>query len=567
MPRLASILAPTTLVTLLTLACNPSPETAAPQEGGSTPEPTVEGRVPAPEFFRDHVRALSADEMQGRRPGTPGAEKAVAYLIAQMQALGLEPAGEDGKWTQTVPMRAVKTDTTKSALRMTDPSCAGKKRNHSCKPKVDEEWVFGKDWVGTTFAAEADHPIDAQLVFLGYGVTAPEYDWDDYAGVDMKGKIAVVFVGDPPVDDGRFGGKAMTYYGRWSYKFERAMEAGAAGCLVIHETEPASYGWNVPTSSYSGERFHVVDADGSVPAAMSLVGWISAETSQRLAGHLGTSLEAWHEAALDPKFQAQPTKFHLRGRLVTSERRTQDVNVLGKVPGKSRPDEAVIVTAHWDHLGVDADAADGEDAIYNGAVDNASGTAGLLGIAAGLQGRELARSVILFATTAEEQGLLGSRYYAAHPLVPAAKIAGVVNMDSINVHGPTSAVEVIGSGQSTMEDVLAEVVAEQGRRVLPESRPEAGGFYRSDHFPFAKIGVPALYFHAALETLQDGDPEQIQATRRANYHTVADELDESWSFEGTVQHVRTVLEVVARIADAEPAPSWKPASEFARIAR
>jgi Zn-dependent M28 family amino/carboxypeptidase len=359
----------------------------------------------------------------------------------------------------------------------------------------------------------------------------------------------------------------MTYYGRWSYKFERAMEAGAVGCLVIHETEPASYGWNVPTSSYSGERFHVVDADGSVPPAMSLVGWISSETADRLAGHFGSSLKDWHAAALDPKFQAQEKKLRLSGSVVTSERRTKDVNVLGKLPGKQKPDEAVIITAHWDHLGKKADAEEGEDAIYNGAVDNASGIAGLLGIAAGLKGRELARSVIFFATTAEEQGLLGSRYYAAHPIVPPAKIAGVVNMDSINVYGTTSAVEVIGSGQSTMEDVLAEVIAEQGREVRPESRPEAGGFYRSDHFPFAKIGVPALYFHAALETLQSGDPEQIQQTRRANYHTPADELDESWSFEGTVQHVRTVLEVVARIADADQAPSWKPASEFARIQR
>lgn len=541
-------------------ACDPATETETPAPSANADAPAESAEVPNIEFLRTHTRVLSEDSMEGRRPGTEGGKKAVAYIIEQMKAIGLEPAGENGTFTQTVPMRSVKTDQEKSALAL-----------YKKKKKLGD-WTFAKDWVGTTFAADAEHPIDAELVFLGYGVTAPEYEWDDYEGVDMKGKIAVVFVGDPPVDDGRFGGKAMTYYGRWSYKYERAFEAGAVGCLVIHETEPASYGWNVPTSSYSGERFHVVDASGAVPPALALQGWISAESADALAREFGSSLAKWHEAALRPDFKAQRKKLSLKGNVVTSERRTEDVNVLGRLPGTSKADEAVFVTAHWDHLGIKADAKEGEDAIYNGAVDNASGTAGLLGIAAGLEaradaGKPLARSVVFFGTTAEEQGLLGSRYYAAHPLVPPAKIAGVVNMDSINVYDTTKAVEVIGSGQSTMEDVLAEVIAAEGRQMQPESRPEAGGFYRSDHFPFAKIGVPALYFHAALETLEAGDVEKTLSSRRANYHTPSDEFDEAWTFTGALQHVRTVMEVVARIADAEQAPTWKSTSEFAKIER
>jgi Zn-dependent M28 family amino/carboxypeptidase len=550
---------PSICTALLLVACDPAGETTPPPPSGSDGHEAPAADPVTAEFLKQHVRTLSADDMQGRRPGTEGGKKAVAYIIAQMEAIGLEPAGENGGWTQTVPMRSIKTDQAKSKLTLFR------------KRKKLSEWSFAKDWVGTTFADGTDHAIDAELVFLGYGVTAPEYQWDDYEGVDLKGKVVVVFVGDPPVEDGRFGGPAMTYYGRWSYKYERALEAGAIGCLVIHETEPASYGWNVPTSSYSGERFHVVAADGQVPPNLALQGWISTDQAKALAKQFGSSLEAWHAAALDPTFKAQRKKLFLRGNVSTTERRTKDVNVLGQLRGGDRADEAVIVTAHWDHLGMKADPAEGDDAIYNGAVDNASGTAGLLAVGAGLKARfadkPLARSVVLFATTAEEQGLLGARYYAANPLVPLAKIAGVVNMDSINVYGKTKSVEVIGSGQSTMEDVLAGVIETEGRTILPESRPGAGGFYRSDHFPFAKVGVPALYFHAALETLEEGDVDATMKTRRANYHTVSDEYDEGWSFAGAVQHVHTIMEVVARVADEETPPAWKPTSEFAKIER
>lgn len=513
------------------------------------------------EFLKAHTRTLSDDRMQGRRPGTEGAKLAVAHIVATMEQVGLSPAGEDGGWTQAVGMRAVHAKIDQSSARLVGKG-------------DDEALAFGTDYVLGSYGKAGKHTFDAPLVFAGYGVTAPEHDWDDLGTADYEGKILVVFVGDPPVDDGRFGGDAMTYYGRWTYKYERALEAGAAGALVIHETEPASYGWNVVENSWSNERFHVTDKGGELPRHLPIQGWISQATAEELAKRAGSSLEAWHAAAMKKGFAPIDTGVRLAGTLQTGERRLTDVNVLGKIAGSERADEAVVLTAHWDHLGTKADAKEGEDAIFNGAVDNASGTAALLGVAADLaarakQGKGPKRSVIFFATTAEEQGLLGARYFAAHPLVPPAKIAGVVNMDSMNVHGRTKAVQVVGFGQSTLEDVLAAALEGQGRPMLPEEHPERGSFYRSDHFPFAKIGVPALYFRGNSD-MEDGGLEagkKLQALKAKHYHQVSDEFDPSWSFEGALQDAQVVADVVMRVANADTMPAWKPTSEFAKIAR
>jgi hypothetical protein len=409
------------MILALLCAC---PAASAVVESTSTPTPTE----PAPtaeapaltiEFLREHTRVLSADELGGRLPGSEGARKTVEYIVTNMQTLGLEPGGENGTWTQTVRMRGVTVDQAATSLEL-------RGRKGPAMPMT-----FGETWVGSSFSAGSEHVLDAELVFLGYGITAPEQQWDDYAKLDVKGKIVVVFVGDPPLDDGRFGGKAMTYYGRWGYKYEAALAAGAAGCLVIHEEAPASYGWNVPKTSFSSERFTVLGADGKAAPALGMQGWISMQTAEEIAKRSGKSLAKWHELALQPNFRPFALELRAQGKIVTTEKIVEDVNVLGRLPGAGQPEQTVMLTAHWDHLGTNATLeAAGEDGIHNGAIDNASGIATMLGVAAELR-REppLDRSVVFLATTAEEQGLLGSRYWVANPTVPHQSVVAVINLE------------------------------------------------------------------------------------------------------------------------------------------
>jgi Zn-dependent M28 family amino/carboxypeptidase len=545
--------------------------------GGGPSDPVVSASPPAPapapaaalpalpvvdaELLRAHTRELSSDAYEGRKPGTAGGAKAVAYVEAQMQALGLRPGGDEGGFRQRVPMRGITVDPSRSALTVT-----GRGGEVALAP--------GTDAVAVSWLSAGTIQLDAELVFVGYGVTARNEEWDDWDEIDMRGRIAVVLVGDPPVPDGRFGGGQMTYYGRWSYKFERALEAGALGCLVVHDPEAAAYGWNVVQGSWGAERFQVVEPGGALPSSLRVEGWLHRDAAERLAQRAGSTLDGWRAAAIDPSFRPIETGLSLTGQIVTRERRLSDDNVVGEIPGTTRADEVVLVTAHWDHMGIDDTAPAGADAIFNGAVDNASGIAGMLASAARLQqrareGRGPQRTIVFLATTAEEQGLLGSRYYAEHPPRPLANVAGVVNLDSMNVHGRTRSIAVIGAGQSTLEDVLDDVAHAQGRALVPDEYPEAGSYYRSDHFSFARRGVPGLYFRAGTD-FEDGGPEVGAARARdsaARYHTIDDEYDPSWSFAGTLQDVEALVEVVQRVADAGAKPAWKPASEFAAIAR
>ncbi|MCX4243800.1 M28 family peptidase [Paraliomyxa miuraensis] len=506
-------------------------------------------------FLRRHIVALSDDAMQGRRPGTEGGAKAVAYIIEQLESLGVEPAGEGGGFTQAVPMRAVTLDSSRSSISLRPG------------PRAELQPLrLGEDVVASSLGPATTTQLEAPLVFVGYGVTAPEHDWDDFDGVDLRGKIAVVLVGDPPLPDDRFDGPAMTYYGRWSYKYERALEAGAVGCLVVHETAPASYDWNVVRSSWSGERYDLRSPAGEPPARLAIQGWIHAELAERLAALDGRELAGWHELALRPDFVPLSLSAELVVELVTTERSVTDVNVLGRIPGRTRPDEHVVLTAHWDHLGVDPRAVGGADAIFNGAVDNASGIAGMLGVAAILQshvrdGRGPDRSVLLLATTAEEQGLLGSRAFVERggDRVPLSSIVAASNLDSMNVHGRTTTIAVTGKGKSTLEDVLAEVAAAQGRTLVGDPTPEAGAYYRSDHFSFAKAGIPAIDFGGG-PTMEEGGVaagEALAHELAERYHTVADEYDPTWPLTGALQDVETMAELVLRVADAEQRPRWR----------
>lgn len=542
----------------LVLAACPSEPTTTPTTEVPPPHEPPSDAEPPPEldiaFLREHTRVLAADEFEGRLPGSEGARKTVAHIVAVMQEIGLEPAGEAGGWTQTVRMRGVTVDQANTAVEL-----IGKGKGKAMPLR------FGEAWVGSSFAPGSEHPIDAELVFVGYGITAPEQGWDDYAKVDVRGKIAVVFVGDPPLDDGRFGGPAMTYYGRWSYKFEAALAAGASGCLVIHEEGPASYGWNVPTTSFSSERFTILGPQGAAPA-LAVQGWISSETADALAKRGGQSLAKWHEIAMAPKFKPIALRTRMQGNIVTSERTVEDVNVLGRLPGAEAPAQSVMITAHWDHLGRDAKLeAEGHDGIHNGAIDNASGIAAMLGVAAELATQDrLDRSVVFLATTAEEQGLLGSRAWVASPTIPHDEVVAVINLDSMNVHGESKQVEVVGWGQTTIEDLLIPLAEAQGRKVVPDSKPEAGSFYRSDHFPFAQVGIPALYFHAGPDMVEGGHEagESIRASVKQHYHTPGDEFDEAWSFAGALQDAKLVVALVQALGEAGVTPVYRPTSEF-----
>jgi len=512
-------------------------------------------KLPTTDTLRVHIEQLSSDGFSGRRPGTEGGRKAALYIEAQMKHLGLEPGGEDGTFRQKVTMRATTVDLASATFELS----GGTGEPTKLTPL--------RQIVTTSDRAAGPHQSKQEVVFAGYGITAPEYEWDDYAGVDVSGKYVVVLVGDPPLHDGRFAGDAMTYYGRWSYKFSRALELGALGCLVIHETEPASYGWEVVESSWSGDRFHL-PREPSAPEPMLIQGWIARSAADALARRAGSSLEQWHADAMGPGFVARPLGAKLDAQIEITDRTIVADNVIGKLTGTERAAEAIAITAHWDHLGT-GEPTDG-DAIFNGAIDNASGIAGMLGTAAELvehaaSGKGPERSVLFIATTAEEQGLLGSRHFVAHPTWPLDRVVAAVNLDSMNIAGRTRSVVVVGAGQSTLEDTLAEVVKTQGRRTIPDGNPGSGGYYRSDHFPFALAGVPALYFRGSSDMEEGGEEagKAIAKLRAERYHTVHDEYDPSWSLEGTLQDVQAMTQLVLRVGNAEHPPAWKPASEFA----
>lgn len=551
------------LATVALIGCGGDKESSAkkqaPVEAKAELEPETEPaaalKLPTTETLRTTIQQLSGDDFAGRRPGTEGGRRAVQYIEGQMKALGLEPGGDAGTFRQKVTMRATIVD------------LAGAKFELSGDAAEPSSLVPLREIVTTSDRAAGTHVGQQEVVFAGYGITAPEFEWDDYAGVDVAGKYVVVLVGDPPVKDGRFAGDAMTYYGRWTYKFSRAQELGAVGCLVVHETEPASYGWEVIESSWSGDRFHL-PREPSEPEPMLLQGWIHRDAADALAKRSGSSLEQWHEDALGTGFVARPLGTRLKATFEVTDRSIEADNVIGKLTGTERAAEAIAITAHWDHLGT-GEPVDG-DAIFNGAVDNASGIAGMLATAASLveyasAGKGPERSVLFIATTAEEQGLLGSRHFVAHPTVPLDRIVAAVNLDSMNVAGRTRSVVVVGAGQSTLEDTLAEVVQAQGRRTIPDGSPGSGGYYRSDHFSFALHGVPALYFRGSsdMEEGGEGAGKPIAKLRAERYHTVHDEYDPSWSLEGTLQDVEAMTQLVLRVANAEHPPAWKPASEFA----
>ena len=496
------------------------------------------------------VETLAADEFEGRAPGTEGEEKTVAWLTGQFSALGLTPGNPDGTWVQEVPLVGI-TPLPGDGLVVT---AGGESR--TLEPAAD--------YVAATKHVVGEVEVtDAEFVFAGYGARAPEYEWDDFGDVDLSGRILLFLVNDPPLVDA-FGGPAMTYYGRWTYKHEMAAELGAAGSLVIHETGPAGYPWEVVGSAPYAESFDLVAADGNLGRA-KFEGWVRRATAETLFEMAGLDFEEAKQRAAGRAFEPIPLGVTGSLRIRNELRRIDSLNVAAKIEGGEAPDEVVAYVAHWDHLGVDPNL-DG-DRIFNGAADNATGTAGLVEIARAFRQapEPPRRSVLFLAVTAEEQGLLGSRHYAENPLYPAAQTVAALNMDVLNQWGRTRDLTIVGMGQSELDDVAAEVAARLGRVLAPDPEPEKGFYYRSDHFSFAKAGIPAFYADPGVEYVDK--PEGYGIEKRTeytanDYHKVSDEVKPDWDLSGAVEDLTFLYHMGARLAAGGEWPAWSETSEF-----
>ncbi|MCW0397356.1 M28 family metallopeptidase [Xanthomonas sacchari] len=526
-------------------AADTAPPAAAPAPAAAPTHAFSTGIAPAD--FAELVNTLSSDAFEGRGPGTPGEDKTVSYIRDQMQRIGLQPGNGDS-WFQDVAM----TETTAAPGTTLTIAHDGAAR----------QLAFGTDMVVGTRTGQPEVKLDgSDMVFVGYGVDAPEQKWNDYAGQDWKGKTVVMFVNDPGFhtgDGSLFEGKRMTYYGRWTYKFEEAARKGAAAALIVHDTPGASYGWDVVKNSWSGAQYDLPAKDDPEPR-IPVQGWLTAEAAKQLFADAGLDLAQAYKDASKRGFKPIPLKAKLSVDLKSTIAEKTSRNVVGVLPGSSRADEAVLYMAHWDHLG----KHEGEpgDNIYNGAVDNATGVAGILEIAEAFahQQPKPERSVVFLAVTLEESGLLGSKYYVAHPTFPLNKIAGVINLDAMPVAGRAKDLVVNGFGSSQLEDMLKPIAAAQGRVLHAEDAPQSGFYFRSDHFNFAKAGVPALYIDGG-EDLVDGG---IEAGRRAaaeyakRYHTPADEYDPAtWKLDGVMDDLQAVYGVGKELAAGDSWPNW-----------
>ncbi|TVR98158.1 MAG: M28 family peptidase [Wenzhouxiangellaceae bacterium] len=515
--------------------------------------PAVPGSGIDTDAYARHLATLASDEFGGRAPGTRGERLTLDYLVAQFAELGLAP-GYGDSYLQPVPMVELVAEE-RSAISLTD----GDERFELTYP---EQMIIGSRRSGTGF-----HGVDdSELVFVGYGIVAPEYDWDDYAGLDVAGKTVVMLVNDPGFatgDPALFNGRAMTYYGRWTYKYEEAARQGAAAALIIHDTEPASYGWDVVINSWSGAQFELGGDNGE--SVLALEGWISLDAARVLFERAGLELDAEQARAAEPGFTAVSLGAAAQAQVRNRVREGVSYNVLASIPGTERPDEAIVYLAHWDHLGRNL-AIPGSAGIYNGAIDNASGTAALLEIARLYQKAGAPdRSVLFLAVTLEEYGLLGSRHYVNHPVFPHARTVAAINMDAMTLIGPTDDVVVVGYGSSELEETLRLATEAQGRHVVPEPTPEAGFYYRSDHFNFARAGIPALYAKGGVEHREHGREYGMARAREYRdvaYHKPADEFDPAWDLRGLAEDLELLYVVGRHLAEGDSWPNWYPGNEF-----
>ena len=513
-----------------------------------------------PDGLLAHIKVLASDEFEGRAPGTKGEELSVKYISDQFKKIGLKPGNPDGTYTQEVPLAGIKSEPRMSFI-------TGDKM-------IDLK--YPDDFVASSARLQPEIKIDkSDVVFVGYGIVAPEYGWDDYKDVDVHGKTILMLIGDPAVpdpkdpsklDDKMFKGKAMTYYGRWTYKYEIAAQKGAAAAIIIHETEPAAYPWQVVRSSWGKENFELDNPNKNMDA-VSARSWITVDIAKKLLTDSGQDFDALRKSAITKAFR--PVALNAKANIDIKQqiRSFKSHNVIGKLDGDDPKlrDEYVIYTAHWDHLGRHPELQG--DQIFNGAIDNASGVASVIQLATAFTklNPPPKRSVLFMDTTAEEAGLLGAKYYVEHPLYPLEKTLAEINIDGVNPWGKTQDLEDLTDRNSSLDDLLGEAAARQGRVMKPSTEPEKGGFYRVDSFEFAKAGVPVLHLARGIDVI--GKPPEYGKQKRdefvaKHYHQPSDEVDPGWDLSGAVQDVQLLFEVGYQVANGDKFPEWKAGSEF-----
>ena len=536
---------------MLLSACGQKPAEEAASQPAAIPSnfDNVYASISA-DALKEHTKVLSSDEFEGRLPATEGEKKTLEYLVDNLTQAGLKPGNGDS-FLQLVELIQITAD---PEMTMTIG---------------DNQFVYKEDMVASSKREQPEvNLVDSELVFVGYGVNAPEYDWNDYEGLDVAGKTVVILVNDPGFenpDSGKFQGTTMTYYGRWSYKYEEASRQGAAGALIVHETAPASYGWSVVANSWSGPQYGLPSDDKGASRVM-IEGWLTLEAATKVFADSGVNFMEEKAKAMQGPYN-KPLPIAASVTVKSSIETSQSYNVFATLPGTKRPDEHIIYTAHWDHLGKD-ESKEG-DQIYNGAHDNATGTAASLVMAKAFADLTPApeRSVSFLIVTAEEQGLLGSKYYAENPIIALDKTVANLNMDAMNVLGRTKDVSVIGMGKSELETYLQAAVDRQGRVLTQEGRPEAGYYYRSDHFSFAKLGVPALYAKGGDQPIDEATAAYRKRTNvivTGCYHQVCDQFRENWDFGGIEEDTQMLFDVGNALSNTQAWPQWNPTSEFQR---
>jgi len=512
-----------------------------------------------PDGLLAHIKVLASDEFEGRAPGSKGEELSVKYITEQFKKIGLKPGNPDGGYTQEVPLAGIKSEPRMSFV-VGDKTMDLKNQD---------------DFVASSARLQPEIKIEkSDLVFVGYGVVAPEYGWDDYKNVDVKGKTLLMLIGDPPIpdpkdpsklDDKMFKGKAMTYYGRWTYKYEIAAQKGAAAAIIIHETEPAAYPWQVVKSSWSKENFELDNPNKNMDA-VSARSWITLDVATKLFADSGQDFDALKKSAIMKNFRPVVLNAKANIEIKQQVRSFKSHNVIGKLEGSDAKlnGEYVIYTAHWDHLGRHPELQG--DQIFNGAIDNASGVASVIELATAFTkvNPPPKRSVLFMATTAEEAGLLGAKYYAEHPLYPLEKTLADINLDSMNVWGKARDIEDLSLGFSTIDDLLAAAAKQQSRTAIPDSRPDKGKIYRADNFEFSKVGLPSLYIGKGEHLLSRSETAPLRSDEydSTDYHQVTDEVRPDWDLAGCMQDVQLLFEVGYEVANSEKFPEWKPRSEF-----
>ena len=538
------------LLALLVVACEPPPlppdVTEPPPDGLLTLLDSV--------TVRTHLEQLSADVMEGRAPGTRGEERAVAYIAEQMEAAGLAPGAPEGGFFQRVPLLGV-TPRPQSTLLLT----------HEDGSTLD--FTFVDDFIASTDLDAERVETEGEIVFVGYGIDAPEYDWDDYGDVDVRGKILLMFVNDPIAgadEPDLFQGETLTYYGRWTYKYEEARRRGAKGVLLIHTIPTAGYPFTVLSGTAASEQIQLAEPPEN---PLELKGWITQPAARQLADLAGTTLDDLFAAANSRAFQPRPLPVRAALDVAYRVRRFEGTNVLGKLEGTVRPGEALVYTAHHDHLGYGRPV--GGDSLYNGAVDNATGVAMLLALAEAHAAQDPApgRTLLFVSLTAEESGLLGAEFYTRNPALPLRQTVANINVDSGNIHGPTDDIVGIGAERSELEAFLADAAEAEGLTVSPDPQPNQGIFFRSDQLAFARAGVPAVYLTSGRRFR--GQPDDYYSRvaadyNRLHYHQPSDEFDPSWPMEGLLQQARVAFRIGYRLANGARTPRWHEAAGFAR---